>query len=328
MTFSSFSMAHYLHRQMRSLAQSGNSFSTSRIQSQIRVTTSGITQGVLYFLFDIFYFFDSFTYLLLGTLICCTVTYLMSVCVMFFCGLLSENYELSQITFLLSVCSVSTSMTSSAWLNFFYYTQIVPAQKAIFIWIKKNIKSIIYTVWLAERIYSLVDFTAMVLDILIVNVFESSNNLTVHYDILLRESSERLTDFTLVMIFIVKAHFFFCLCVMVMSSGSTTLYLCRHMRHMIANGQPLFCPRFSSQVRVTITGILQGVLYGFCAVWSVYVFFSISFVSQYTNFTIINLYMLGTTFNLGAGQAVFRFMKNSGESTKLPIFTSVYHSCS
>ncbi|XP_068429144.1 taste receptor, type 2, member 201, tandem duplicate 1 [Clinocottus analis] len=139
------------------------------------------------------------------------------------------------------ICSVSTSMTSSVWLNFFYCCQIVPAQRALFIWIKKN------------------------------------------------------------------THFTFCLCVMLISSGSTVLYLCGHMRRMVANGQSLSCPQFRNQVRVTVTGILQGVLYVLCALWTMHKLIlkgdlNVTFVDS----TVINLYMAGTLFNLGAGQAVFR----------------------
>ncbi|CAB1328716.1 unnamed protein product [Coregonus sp. 'balchen'] len=40
--------------------------------------------------------------------------------------------------------TLSTRMSTSVWQIFFYYTQIVPAQRALFIWVKRNIKIIIY----------------------------------------------------------------------------------------------------------------------------------------------------------------------------------------
>nr|XP_033472834.1 uncharacterized protein LOC117250994 [Epinephelus lanceolatus] len=92
-------------------------------------------------------------------------------------------------------------MSSSVWLNFFYYTQIVPAQRAIFIWIKKNIKSVIFCIRLTEGIN----------------------------------------------ICLARANLIFCVCVMVMSSGSTVVYLSRHMRCMVANGQPISGPQLSGQ---------------------------------------------------------------------------------
>ncbi|XP_044222358.1 uncharacterized protein LOC122992576 [Thunnus albacares] len=220
--------------------------------------------------------------ILLGSLVCCTITYLMSAIVVFFSELQAENYILLQTSYLVSLSCLSTSMTSSVWLNFFYYTQIVPARRVLFIWIKKNINSIIYCIWLLERIYNLLDFTVMFLELLPFDSSGFSNNFT-------------------------TAHFLFCLCVMVMSSGSIVVYLCGVFA---ANGQPFPSSQFSGQVRVTVTGILQGVLYTICAVWTLYNFLSQhspnTSINPYIHFTIINLYMSGTTFSLGAGRAVFR----------------------
>ncbi|XP_034059859.1 uncharacterized protein LOC117538358 [Gymnodraco acuticeps] len=111
---------------------------------------------------------------------------------------------------------------------------------------------------------------------------------------------------TYLMSFMVMIHFFFCLCVMVMSSLCTVVYLCGHMRRMVANGQPVSHPRLRSQVRVTVTGILQGVLYLICSAWTLYEFLPLAFIHPTTHFTVINLYMSGTTVALGVGQAVFR----------------------
>nr|XP_008289045.1 PREDICTED: uncharacterized protein LOC103363876 [Stegastes partitus] len=109
---------------------------------------------------------------------------------------------------------------------------------------------------------------------------------------------------------ILEVHLILCLCVLVMSNGATVVYLCRHMWRMVANGQPLSSSRFSSQVRVTITGILQGALSVFCAVWVVLSFFSDNGSSTSSKFcadlSFTNLYVSGTTLCLGTGQAVFR----------------------
>ncbi|KAK5861285.1 hypothetical protein PBY51_022694 [Eleginops maclovinus] len=244
--------------------------------------------------------------LLLGSLICCSITYLMSFLVMgFTCQ--AEYWNVSQISNLVVICSLSNSVTSSVWLNFFYYTQIVPAQRALSIWIKKNVKSIIYCFWLVERIYTVFDFTVLYLD-LSSDSF-GSNNSTMHQDTVV-SFSKWLKDMFFILVFILKIHFFFCLGVMVMSNVCTVVYLCGHMRRMAENGQPVCSPRLRSQVRVTVTGILQGVLYMICTVWTMYKFYSqkyaLVFISPITHFTVTNVYMSGTTLNLGAGQAVFR----------------------
>ncbi|KAJ4933147.1 hypothetical protein JOQ06_029982, partial [Pogonophryne albipinna] len=137
-----------------------------------------------------------------------------------------------------------------------------------------------------------------------------------------------------IMAYVVKTHVILSLCVMALrwpwglvrlysggeqwTSGSEQLdaaennrlnkevYLCGHMRRMVANGQPVSHPRLRSQVRVTVTGILQGVLYLICSVWTLYEFLPLAFIDPTTHFTVINLYMSGTTVALGVGQAVFR----------------------
>ncbi|CAK6970300.1 uncharacterized protein LOC128368360 [Scomber scombrus] len=97
---------------------------------------------------------------------------------------------------------------------------------------------------------------------------------------------------------------------MVMSSGSTVAYLSRHMRRMTANGQAFSSSRLRGQVRVTVTGVIQGILYMGCAAWTSYTYLSHTVLqtifSEDIYITVANLYMLGTTFNLGVGQAVFR----------------------
>ncbi|XP_034417743.1 taste receptor type 2 member 119-like [Cyclopterus lumpus] len=245
--------------------------------------------------------------LLLGCLVCCTITYKVSVIVVDFSNIVNPYY----LFYVVMVCSMYTSMTSSVWLNFFYCCQIVPAKRAFFIWIKKNVKSIIYCIWFTERIYSLFDFTTIFLLTIDHHGFGSSNLSTEVHHMTEKIFFEYFRQNMFLIVFIIlKAHFVFCLCVMLISSGSTILYLCGHMRRMVANGQSLSCPQIRNQLRVTVTGILQGVLYAFCAFWTICSsipggkFIKIGYT--YTDSTVINLYMSGTLFNLGAGQAVFR----------------------
>ncbi|XP_071398434.1 taste receptor type 2 member 7-like [Centroberyx affinis] len=245
--------------------------------------------------------------LLLWTLICCTLIYLMSVILMFFSGM-SDNVNFA--AYLLGVYTLSSSLNASVWLNFFYYTQIVPAQRAVFIWIKRNIKAIIYCILLADRVFSLFDFTVMTLTRHTLDGF--NRNFTTHRNVTLISSTSSFEtklyhayDICSIMI---MAQSLFCLCVMVGSSGATVIYLHRHIRRMIASGTP--CPRLRSQMRVTITGIIQGVIYLLCAVFSLVHLFSLknsnSYFSECILHTVITLYMSGTTVNLGVGQAIFR----------------------
>ncbi|XP_056283334.1 uncharacterized protein LOC130202084 [Pseudoliparis swirei] len=193
MLMSSGSTVLYLGGHMRRMVANGQSLSCPQLRNQLRVTVTGILQGVLYTFCAIWITFSAFP------------------------GGIVFNI-LSQLFYLVMVCGMYTSMTSSVWLNFFYCCQIVPAKRAFFIWMKKNVKSIIYCI---------------------------CNNST-------------------------EVHFACCFCVMLMSSGSTVLYLGGHMRRMVANGQCMSCPQLRNQLRVTVTGILQGVLYTFCAIWTAF----------------------------------------------------------
>ena len=43
-------------------------------------------------------------------------------------------------------------MTSYVWLTFYYYIMIVSSQRALFLWVKKNIKSVIYVMLFVDRL--------------------------------------------------------------------------------------------------------------------------------------------------------------------------------
>lgn len=106
-------------------------------------------------------------------------------------------------------------------------------------------------------------------------------------------------------------YIFFGLCVVVWSSCAIVSYLHRHMESMKGSGSPFSSPRLRSQMRVTITGILQGILYIICFLWLIFYIFKDFFSTDFDNngnifYTVISLYMFGTTVNLGIGQSVFR----------------------
>jgi hypothetical protein len=75
------------------------------------------------------------------------------------------------------------------------------------------------------------------------------------------------------------------------------------MKSMKETGSPFSSPRLHSQMRVTIAGILQGILFFFRAVW-IFIHYLSNFDDK-TLYTVISLYKFGTTLNLGIGQVVF-----------------------
>ncbi|XP_055004918.1 uncharacterized protein LOC129407523 [Boleophthalmus pectinirostris] len=209
---SSLSTVCYLHKHMKNIRKLGISISATRLRSQMRVTITGMFQGVLFF----------------------------------FYGLLELAKEYSMIVViceLITGFTVDCSMVGYVWLNFYYYIQIVPAQSALFHWVKRNIKSTIYVL-------------------------------------------------------------------LVLSSFSTVCYLHKHMKNLGKMGTSFSATRLRSQMRVTITGIFQGVLfflfasYALCEVFVAE--YSGKYIDKYIWFSISTFFISGTTVTLGIGQNVFR----------------------
>lgn len=249
--------------------------------------------------------------LLLWTMICCTLSFQVSVMVMFF--LVNGTIESLMTIIGIFLFSLSTSMSTSVWLSCFYFLQIKPLKSTVLLWMKRNHKSIIYCIWVFDKL--LVSFTVSSIirfDVSVIN--EVSNmvlfNITVNSHEIFAKLPSHLVNLSNATFILNEVYFIICLCIMSLSSWSTAIYLSRHMRQMASKG--LSSSHFRSQVRVTVTGLLQEVLYVFLSVWTLchYMLYSISgrpsIYMTLSNMTIINFYMLGTSVNLGVGQAMFR----------------------
>ncbi|KAJ8415204.1 hypothetical protein AAFF_G00009020 [Aldrovandia affinis] len=97
-----------------------------------------------------------------------------------------------------------------------------------------------------------------------------------------------------------------------LSSCATVLYLWKHMRRMQVTPNSSFSsPRLQSQWRVTITGIIQAVLYLFCSLWFILSYLLLIFNLDHDYIghilcTVICLLSICTNINLGFGQTLFR----------------------
>lgn len=257
--------------------------------------------------------------LLLGTMVSCTTSFEVSVLLQLSTLQLS-TFHLLDVNWLripstmMFIFSLSTTTTSSVWLTFFYNTQIVPAKRAVSIWIKKNIKVVIYSIWLFEKMLCI--FHVLVF-IVIPNFFSRTKHYWGSVNSTLTEGIQHNELLLPVYFFSVSAsmvnsHYYFCMCVLVIFNFSTVIYLCKHMRRMMVNGQPVFSPQLRSQLRVTVTCVLHGVMSILCIVLSIKKYIDQGiFADAYSNlplqhFTVIHLYMAGTTLSLATGQAVFR----------------------
>ncbi|XP_031669597.1 uncharacterized protein LOC116359863 [Oncorhynchus kisutch] len=316
MVGSSCATVCYLHRHMKSMKEIGSPFSSPRLHSQMRVTIAGILQGIL-FLFTALWIFIHYSSKVFSS-------------TSFDDNILYTVISLYKFGTTLNL-GIATSMSTSVWLNFFYYTQIVPAQRALFTWVKRNIKSIIYWGLFGDGMFFMFQFAVRATGVFYssgegpanTTGFTSTNGTAnVSPKKVLLNNTTTLANATDAASLTVLLHtltaseclkiiyVFFCLCVMVGSSCATVCYLHRHMKSMKESGSPFSSPRLHSQMRVTIAGILQGILFLFTALW-IFIHYSSKDLSS-TSFddnilyTVISLYKFGTTLNLGIGQAVFR----------------------
>ncbi|XP_039674224.1 taste receptor type 2 member 8-like [Perca fluviatilis] len=197
-------------------------------------------------------------------------------------------------------------MTCSVWLNFYYYIQIVPVQRALLIWVKRNIKSVMYMILLFNGTFIL--FCGAVFTV--AELFQSGgftniSNTWTEYQI------DGLYFTNKVCFFSINVYIFLCLCILMVSSFSTAHYLHRHIKRVAQPGAFFSTPRIQSQLRVTVTGISQGVLYFLYATFHFFdsftTVFTLSFdFSAWFSFMFTSLYTLGTTVNLAIGQVIFR----------------------
>lgn len=249
--------------------------------------------------------------LLLWTMVCCTLSFQASVLVLFF--LVNGSIGFMMSIFGMFLFSLSTNMTTAVWLNFFYFIQIVPLKSPVFLWIKRNHKATIYCIWVVEKL--IVGITVSSIVLFDISVFSHisdlmSINTTVTGDIVFNKLPSHLINLAQATLIMNEVYFTICLFTMSLSSLSTAIYLSRHLRQMAFKVRS--CSLFRSQVRVTVTGILQEALYVLLATWTLshYMFYDIVAgpIAYMTlaNISIINFYMMGTSVNLGMGQAVFR----------------------
>ncbi|XP_017546940.2 uncharacterized protein LOC108423848 [Pygocentrus nattereri] len=195
--------------------------------------------------------------------------------------------------------TMRTSVTSYLWLNVFYYCQIVPAKHSLLILLRKNIRLFVYSALIFDKFIFLYGVATSVVRYLIITPYTTTY-----------EEKNAVKHAVGVDFWSRLVYFLFSLCVMLTSSCATVLYLWRHMKNMEDSSRS--SPHLQSQMRVTITGIVQILLYFLCSVWLIiddiaYHLASADFDSKaHIICTVITLYSFGTNINLGVGQSIFR----------------------
>ncbi|XP_036430663.1 uncharacterized protein LOC118810743 [Colossoma macropomum] len=256
---------------------------------------------------------------LLGSLVGCNTT--IHLCSLFYVfhqfvlnTLIMNWYTLiivSDLILSIMLYTMLTIVTSCHWKNMFYFCQIVPLQNSVFIWFKRNIRTLIYSALILNAIFYLF---GMIVDI----AYEIVRS---HYDVAftlgndtgdsLWNSMQLNHSIGLANVWFTLLYFLLSLCVMLASSCATVLYLWRHMKNVEESG--LVSPRLQRQIKMTITGItVQVLLHFLCSDGIIIVVIADKFSQEnwdsdgFVLCTIISLYSFGTTINMGVCQSPFR----------------------
>lgn len=212
--------------------------------------------------------------------------------------------KLHHLMWVIVMLITHSSMVSIVSMSFYYYLQIVPSQRALLIWIKRNIKSFIYVTFFLNEIIIVfnasLNFFPMIPDSWVV----TANNCTnIELGLVgLRGNSTAVFTF-------VKVHLLFCMVILGVCNFSMTHYLFRHIK--LRSREGFSASGSQGQRRVAVSESLQAALFLICCVLylvDALIFeYSKEFVfGPFVSLTVRLLYMTGITASLGAGQAIFR----------------------
>lgn len=196
---------------------------------------------------------------------------------------------------IISLFLTYSSMTSSMWVSIYFYFKIVPSQRALLIWIKRNLSLLVYLFFLLDEI--------------IITIYSSLAILTMNQD----NGADNCTSVNLhigfarggIMIF-GKLHFLSCMAIMGVCSFSMAHYLLGHIKSITREG--FASAGIRNQLQIVISEFIQGMFF----LISGFLYFMDSLSSQdviygpLLSLTLILLYMTGITASLAVCQAVFR----------------------
>lgn len=243
---------------------------------------------------------------LLGTLLGSTIT--LHLCILI-CAVMAV-FQSSMYYFIviqMALFTMRASITSSLWLNVFYFCQIVPATCSFLICLKRNIRCFIYSALVADKIFFLFGFSTGITCSVLRGNNDCENYFNTTYGQFNETQNAKMDTLKIVFdvdIWLRCGYLLLCLCVMLTSNCVTILYLQKHMKRIEGRR---FTP-VKRQMRVTITGIIQTFLSFICFVWFVVDEISPQYADLYSYIyaTIGYFYSLGTTINLCVGQTIFR----------------------
>ncbi|XP_062861473.1 taste receptor type 2 member 7 [Trichomycterus rosablanca] len=197
-----------------------------------------------------------------------------------------------------------SSFSTCAWISIFYYLKIVPQHHAFFIWIKKNIKVIVFAGFVLDQVLLLSAITMGTVSNLPQPTY-SSNNTT-----FLDEVNALNRTLFKMAIRVFLAYFVCPFCILTFSWGKTFNYLRGHIRRMEqTTGSQTTSPQQQNQMRVTITGIVQTSVFvpsSLCAITTALLFFHDGYLDRHITMTMTSISGLANILCLGFSQSIFR----------------------
>uniref|UniRef100_A0A673KRY8 Taste receptor type 2 member 9-like n=1 Tax=Sinocyclocheilus rhinocerous TaxID=307959 RepID=A0A673KRY8_9TELE len=181
------------------------------------------------------------------------------------------------------------NFSCNAWISIFYYISIVPQQHPIFIWIKRNMNAILYIGFILNQ-------TVLLISLSMGAVILESDLYLFH-----------VANFT---------YLLYCTCplfTLLFSWGKTFVYLREHMKKMGQSGESFSQPQQKSQMRVTVTGMVQAALFLPSSLWTIAVaflyitdLFEMVDPNRFVTMTFCSMSSLGNLLCFGFSQSVFR----------------------
>lgn len=238
--------------------------------------------------------------MLLELLIWTSILYIVSAFCMYVATTYSKNPLVHFVMWIFVLCNVHNSMISTVWLSIYYHVKIVPVHRAFFLWMKKNIKLVIYVAVLQQEV--------LVYLFGVTNCVNTICNYPKYCNGTL-EGCELDIFFHTSGYYLIKVYLMVCLVMMTLSNFSVFHYLRSHMKK-VARGN-IVTQNMSGQLRATNAAVFQGVIYiTFCIFYFFNAFVhTVSFrvvFGSWLSLTWSTLYVFGTTVNLGIGQTLFR----------------------
>lgn len=202
---------------------------------------------------------------------------------------------------MISLFLIHSSMMCSMWMSIYFYINVVPSQRALLIWIKRNLRLLVYVFFLLDEIliaiYASMANSTMILD----NDADNCTSVDLHNVGFAAASSVCVT--------FGKIHLLSCMAIMGVCNFSLAHYLHGHIKSITQEG--FTSPGIRSQLQIVIYELLQGVF--FLINGLLYFIDSLSFhyseqffLGPLLSLTFILLYMTGTMASLAICQAIFR----------------------